>query len=162
MCVHKVLNGGADVFRCIAAEWKSVEPETVQDCLRQQAKQVLQEQKGTVAHGFSLVSSPGCTHVDRSVTASSMEWEQSLWGSRWEWRRTTQPATLRALKPDTKVCIIRVTIDVLQVLSAPSFLFLRLSAPPQRLIHKANGVNLQTSGSAGVSNLHSFCLRCTI
>lgn len=41
LCVHKVLNGGADVFRCIAAEWKSVEPETVQDRLRQQAKQVL-------------------------------------------------------------------------------------------------------------------------
>ncbi|XP_037530280.1 DNA polymerase theta [Nematolebias whitei] len=36
----QVLNGGADVFRCIAAEWKSVEPETVQDCLRQQAKQI--------------------------------------------------------------------------------------------------------------------------
>ncbi|XP_013868724.1 DNA polymerase theta isoform X2 [Austrofundulus limnaeus] len=36
----QVLNGGADVFRCIAAEWKSVEPETVQDSLRQQAKQI--------------------------------------------------------------------------------------------------------------------------
>jgi len=28
------------VFRCIAAEWKSVEPESVNDALRQQAKQV--------------------------------------------------------------------------------------------------------------------------
>ncbi|XP_017263452.1 DNA polymerase theta [Kryptolebias marmoratus] len=36
----QVLNGGADVFRCIAAEWKSVEPESVQDGLRQQAKQI--------------------------------------------------------------------------------------------------------------------------
>lgn len=35
-----MLNGGADVFRCIAAEWKSVDPETVTDNLRQQAKQV--------------------------------------------------------------------------------------------------------------------------
>lgn len=40
-CVrHQVLNGGADVFRCIAAEWKSVDPESVNDNLRQQAKQV--------------------------------------------------------------------------------------------------------------------------
>uniref|UniRef100_UPI0037E73ECB DNA polymerase theta n=1 Tax=Semicossyphus pulcher TaxID=241346 RepID=UPI0037E73ECB len=36
----QVLNGGADVFRCIAAEWKSVEPESVNDNLRQQAKQI--------------------------------------------------------------------------------------------------------------------------
>lgn len=36
----QVLNGGADVFRCIAAEWKSVDPETVNDNLRQQAKQI--------------------------------------------------------------------------------------------------------------------------
>ncbi|KAM9314831.1 DNA polymerase theta [Pholidichthys leucotaenia] len=36
----QVLNGGADVFRCIAAEWKSVDPESVQDNLRQQAKQI--------------------------------------------------------------------------------------------------------------------------
>uniref|UniRef100_G3PUF7 DNA polymerase theta n=1 Tax=Gasterosteus aculeatus TaxID=69293 RepID=G3PUF7_GASAC len=36
----QVLNGGADVFRCIAAEWKSVDPESVQDDLRQQAKQI--------------------------------------------------------------------------------------------------------------------------
>lgn len=38
--VLQVLNGGADVFRCIAAEWKSVDPEAVTDNLRQQAKQV--------------------------------------------------------------------------------------------------------------------------
>ncbi|XP_030584547.1 DNA polymerase theta isoform X2 [Archocentrus centrarchus] len=36
----QVLNGGADVFRCIAAEWKSVDPERVNDSLRQQAKQI--------------------------------------------------------------------------------------------------------------------------
>lgn len=35
-----MLNGGADVFRCIAAEWKHVEPDSVSDSLRQQAKQV--------------------------------------------------------------------------------------------------------------------------
>ena len=43
MCVCvacQVLNGGADVFRCIAAEWKSIEPDAVNDSLRQQAKQV--------------------------------------------------------------------------------------------------------------------------
>ncbi|XP_064872015.1 DNA polymerase theta-like [Oncorhynchus nerka] len=36
----QVLNGGADVFRCIAAEWKNIDLETVDDTLRQQAKQV--------------------------------------------------------------------------------------------------------------------------
>ncbi|XP_026215033.1 DNA polymerase theta isoform X2 [Anabas testudineus] len=36
----QVLNLGADVFRCIAAEWKSVDPETVKDDLRQHAKQI--------------------------------------------------------------------------------------------------------------------------
>ncbi|XP_029000696.1 DNA polymerase theta [Betta splendens] len=36
----QVLNGGADVFRCIAAEWKGVDPESVKDDLRQQAKQI--------------------------------------------------------------------------------------------------------------------------
>ncbi|XP_077426796.1 DNA polymerase theta isoform X2 [Vanacampus margaritifer] len=36
----QVLNGGADVFRCIAGEWKSVDPDTVNDNLRQQAKQI--------------------------------------------------------------------------------------------------------------------------
>lgn len=38
--VFQVLNGGTDVFRCIAAEWKSIDPESVKDDLRQQAKQV--------------------------------------------------------------------------------------------------------------------------
>uniref|UniRef100_UPI003AAA2B9C DNA polymerase theta n=1 Tax=Centroberyx gerrardi TaxID=166262 RepID=UPI003AAA2B9C len=36
----QVLNGGADVFRCIAAEWKNIDTETVSDSLRQQAKQI--------------------------------------------------------------------------------------------------------------------------
>lgn len=36
----QVLNGGADVFRCIAAEWKNVDPDSVTDSLRQQAKQI--------------------------------------------------------------------------------------------------------------------------
>lgn len=37
----QVLNTGADVFRSIAAEWKMIEPESVGDDLRQQAKQVI-------------------------------------------------------------------------------------------------------------------------
>lgn len=36
----KVLNSGADVFKSIAAEWKMVDPASVDDRLRQQAKQV--------------------------------------------------------------------------------------------------------------------------
>ncbi|KAK2091771.1 hypothetical protein P7K49_031055 [Saguinus oedipus] len=35
-----VLNTGADVFRSIAAEWKMIEPQSVGDDLRQQAKQI--------------------------------------------------------------------------------------------------------------------------
>ncbi|XP_072254555.1 DNA polymerase theta [Pyxicephalus adspersus] len=35
-----VLNGGADVFRSIAAEWKMVDPDAVTDNMRQQAKQI--------------------------------------------------------------------------------------------------------------------------
>lgn len=45
-CFGQVLNGGADVFRCIAAEWKSVDSESVNDSLRQQAKQVQPGGKG--------------------------------------------------------------------------------------------------------------------
>lgn len=37
----QVLNTGTDVFRSIAAEWKMIEPESVGDNLRQQAKQVI-------------------------------------------------------------------------------------------------------------------------
>lgn len=40
LVLAQVLNGGTDVFRCIAAEWKGVDPESVNDTLRQQAKQV--------------------------------------------------------------------------------------------------------------------------
>ncbi|KAL4677733.1 hypothetical protein H8959_020407 [Pygathrix nigripes] len=36
----QALNTGADVFRSIAAEWKMIEPESVGDDLRQQAKQI--------------------------------------------------------------------------------------------------------------------------
>ncbi|KAB5548918.1 hypothetical protein PHYPO_G00061210 [Pangasianodon hypophthalmus] len=36
----QVLNSGEDVFKSIAAEWKMVNPESVDDCLRQQAKQI--------------------------------------------------------------------------------------------------------------------------
>lgn len=36
----QVLNTGADVFRSIAAEWKTMEPDAVGEDLRQQAKQV--------------------------------------------------------------------------------------------------------------------------
>jgi len=35
-----VLNSGADVFKSIAAEWKMVEPASVDDNMRQEAKQV--------------------------------------------------------------------------------------------------------------------------
>lgn len=42
----QVLNGGADVFRCIAAEWKTVHPDSVTDSLRQQAKQVQPDGEG--------------------------------------------------------------------------------------------------------------------
>lgn len=43
-----MLNGGTDVFRCIAAEWKSVDPKSVNDNLRQQAKQVEPGRKGEI------------------------------------------------------------------------------------------------------------------
>ncbi|XP_004642292.1 DNA polymerase theta [Octodon degus] len=36
----QVLNAGSDVFKSIAAEWKMIEPESVEDDLRQQAKQI--------------------------------------------------------------------------------------------------------------------------
>uniref|UniRef100_A0A4X2K4M7 DNA polymerase theta n=2 Tax=Vombatus ursinus TaxID=29139 RepID=A0A4X2K4M7_VOMUR len=36
----EVLNSGADVFKSIAAEWKMIDPETVGDDTRQQAKQI--------------------------------------------------------------------------------------------------------------------------
>ncbi|XP_046723327.1 DNA polymerase theta isoform X2 [Silurus meridionalis] len=36
----QVLNSGEDVFKSIAAEWKMVDPESVDDCMRQQAKQI--------------------------------------------------------------------------------------------------------------------------
>ncbi|XP_075449000.1 DNA polymerase theta isoform X3 [Ascaphus truei] len=36
----QVLNSGADVFKSIAAEWKMIDPETVTDNIRQQAKQI--------------------------------------------------------------------------------------------------------------------------
>ncbi|KAJ8342804.1 hypothetical protein SKAU_G00327320 [Synaphobranchus kaupii] len=36
----QALNSGADVFRSIAAEWRMIEPEAVDDNLRQQAKQI--------------------------------------------------------------------------------------------------------------------------
>lgn len=36
----QVLNSGEDVFKSIAAEWKMVDLESVDDCMRQQAKQV--------------------------------------------------------------------------------------------------------------------------
>ncbi|KAL7844280.1 hypothetical protein SRHO_G00228190 [Serrasalmus rhombeus] len=36
----QVLNSGEDVFKSIAAEWKMVDPPSVDDCTRQQAKQI--------------------------------------------------------------------------------------------------------------------------
>lgn len=38
----QVLNSGEDVFKSIAAEWKMVDIDSVDDCMRQQAKQVIQ------------------------------------------------------------------------------------------------------------------------
>ncbi|TSQ12710.1 DNA polymerase theta [Bagarius yarrelli] len=40
----QVLNSGEDVFKSIAAEWKMVDLEAVDDCMRQQAKQQLNEE----------------------------------------------------------------------------------------------------------------------
>lgn len=37
----QALNGGTDVFKSIAAEWKMMDPEAVGDRTRQQAKQVI-------------------------------------------------------------------------------------------------------------------------
>lgn len=37
----QALNGGTDVFKSIAAEWKMIDPEAVGDRTRQQAKQVI-------------------------------------------------------------------------------------------------------------------------
>ena len=97
---YQVLNGGADVFRCIAAEWKSIDPESVNDNLRQQAKQVQLGRRETVT--WTRMHSHGCC-LCRFAMALSMGWELSLWGSKWEWRRTTRPATSRVLRLDTKV-----------------------------------------------------------
>lgn len=36
----QVLNSGEDVFKSIAAEWKMVDPKSVDDRMRQEAKQV--------------------------------------------------------------------------------------------------------------------------
>lgn len=44
-----------------------------------------------------------CAAVCRSVMVSSTEWEQSLWGSKWEWRRMRQHVTSRPSSPDTEV-----------------------------------------------------------
>ncbi|MBN3297943.1 DPOLQ polymerase, partial [Amia calva] len=44
----QVLNSGADVFKSIAAEWKMIEPASVDDALRQQAKQA----SGSICYGI--------------------------------------------------------------------------------------------------------------
>lgn len=54
----QVLNGGADVFRCIAAEWKSIDPESVNDNLRQQAKQVQLGRRERRSHGPACILTP--------------------------------------------------------------------------------------------------------
>ena len=41
----QALNGGTDVFKSIAAEWKMIDPEAVGDRTRQQAKQVIYRKK---------------------------------------------------------------------------------------------------------------------
>ncbi len=49
-----VLNSGADVFKSIAAEWKMVDPASVDDNMRQQAKQVCYIR--IYLHTFSCIS----------------------------------------------------------------------------------------------------------
>lgn len=76
----QVLNGGADVFRCIAAEWKSVDQESVNDDLRQQAKQVQPGRREKKTGHTAMLISPLCARVGfcRSAMASSTAWEPSL------------------------------------------------------------------------------------
>lgn len=57
LALVQVLNGGTDVFRCIAAEWKGVDPDSVNDTLRQQAKQVQLD-------GTQQIGSPSRTPAD--------------------------------------------------------------------------------------------------
>lgn len=45
----QALNCGTDVFKSIAAEWKMIDPETVGDRTRQQAKQVILGKKSIAA-----------------------------------------------------------------------------------------------------------------
>lgn len=45
----QALNGGTDVFKNIAAEWKMIDPEAVGDGTRQQAKQVIFRKKSSAA-----------------------------------------------------------------------------------------------------------------
>ncbi|XP_029353156.1 DNA polymerase theta [Echeneis naucrates] len=65
----QVLNGGADVFRCIAAEWKSVDPESVNDKLRQQAKQICYG----IIYGMGAKSLGEQMGVDEDDAASYIE-----------------------------------------------------------------------------------------
>lgn len=45
----QALNGGTDVFKSIAAEWKMIDPEAVGDGTRQQAKQVIFKKRTSTA-----------------------------------------------------------------------------------------------------------------
>lgn len=71
----QVLNRGADVFRSIAAEWKKVDPDSVTDSLRQQAKQV--RPQGEARRGRPRFAD-GAAGLCRSAMVSSTEWGPGL------------------------------------------------------------------------------------
>lgn len=59
------------MFRCIAAEWKSVDPESVKDDLRQQAKQVQLARKDTITRT--------CMHSHRLSHQYIYDFADLLW-----------------------------------------------------------------------------------
>ncbi|XP_048084046.1 DNA polymerase theta isoform X3 [Alosa alosa] len=65
----KVLNSGADVFKSIAAEWKMVDPASVDDRLRQQAKQICYG----IIYGMGAKSLGEQMDIDENDAASYIE-----------------------------------------------------------------------------------------
>ncbi|XP_040195123.1 DNA polymerase theta isoform X2 [Rana temporaria] len=65
----QVLNGGMDVFRSIAAEWKMVDPNTVTDNMRQQAKQICYG----IIYGMGAKSLGEQMGIDENDAASYIE-----------------------------------------------------------------------------------------
>ncbi|XP_078512764.1 DNA polymerase theta isoform X2 [Lissotriton helveticus] len=64
-----VLNGGADVFKSIAAEWKMIDPEAVKDEVRQQAKQICYG----IVYGMGARSLGEQMGIDENDAASYIE-----------------------------------------------------------------------------------------